>query len=272
MPDQEWPLSHRCVTHFVLFCFLPSSTQSLACFSYHRSAACDGVDYRFSVNFPPLWKSPVGSESAVAYPCCLQQNLGVFLESPLQTERQTTIRTRTCATQRPNLPLAHVFWTVNGGTEYKTEPRRMCTLHTERPQAGDLNPQPSCFSLPSTSCSQGKWGCWISQLSWGEKAAIQAEPIASSWQGQMQRQRFIRTHTPTSNSEFPVDLTCMFLDCERKLKFQERTYADTLRTCKNTHRKSPALGIEPKTLLCGSWWSCYCASNWSCALATWLRV
>ncbi len=38
--------------------------------------------------------------------------------------------------------------------------------------------------------------------------------------------------TPTGNLESPINVTCMRLDCGRRLEYPERTHADTMRTWK----------------------------------------
>ncbi len=43
-------------------------------------------------------------------------------------------------------------------------------------------------------------------------------------------QPFTHTFTPTGNLESPINLTCMSLDCGRKLERQERAQADMGRT------------------------------------------
>lgn len=45
---------------------------------------------------------------------------------------------------------------------------------------------------------------------------VTATPWAGSLQGHIERPTLAFSHTPTDHSEFPVDLTCMFLDNERK--------------------------------------------------------
>lgn len=52
------------------------------------------------------------------------------------------------------------------------------------------------------------------------------------------------TFTPSDNLDSPINLICVFLDCESKLPNPERTHAITGRTCK-LHIEG--LGIEPTT-------------------------
>ncbi len=52
------------------------------------------------------------------------------------------------------------------------------------------------------------------------------------------------------NSESPINLSCMFLDCGRKPEYLRKTHAGTRRTCK-LHSGGPQSpgGFEPRTLL-----------------------
>lgn len=52
-----------------------------------------------------------------------------------------------------------------------------------------------------------------------------------------------------STHQFRIDMTCMTLDCGRKLKDLERTKAHTGRTCKLHTERSAVPGMKPTNFL-----------------------
>ncbi|MEQ2193760.1 hypothetical protein XENOCAPTIV_012704 [Xenoophorus captivus] len=55
-------------------------------------------------------------------------------------------------------------------------------------------------------------------------------------------------HTPKGNSELPINLTDMSLDCGRKPEYPVRTHACTGRTCK-LHAERPPAGNRTQDFL-----------------------
>lgn len=54
--------------------------------------------------------------------------------------------------------------------------------------------------------------------------------------------------TTIDTEKCPIYLICLSVDCGRKPRYSEKTYASTGRTCKTPHRNA-RLGIEPMTFL-----------------------
>ncbi len=81
-------------------------------------------------------------------------------------------------------------------------------------------------------------GCWSrSQLALGERRGT---PWTScqSITGPTYRDRQPLTLTPTGTLVSPISLTCMSLDCGRKLEYSEKTHTGTRGTCK-LHAEGP---------------------------------
>ncbi|KAK5601247.1 hypothetical protein CRENBAI_002310 [Crenichthys baileyi] len=77
---------------------------------------------------------------------------------------------------------------------------------------------------------------------------VQHGQVASPSQGNTQTTTHTLIHTPKGNLERPINLTVMYLDCERKPEYPVRTHACTGRTCK-LHAERPLAGSRTQDLL-----------------------
>lgn len=77
---------------------------------------------------------------------------------------------------------------------------------------------------------------------WDYKTWMSQSPVYRSATDKDNNPAITHPHRALDNSEFPFCFTCMMLDCGRELENQEKTQADTGRTCKRHAGGSPDQG------------------------------